>query len=99
MENIIKFGDIEIEKQNLTNTKEPTTNIDINKIIVSSKLSFDKNGFKLFIGYKDAKKFRALCIVPPKMTACRKDFDEIKYVIFDKRWWIIRKIYGNLGKS
>ena len=92
MENIIKFGDIEIEKQNLTNTKEPTTNIDINKIIVSSKLSFDKNGFKLFIGYKDAKKFRALCVVPPKMTACRKDFDEIKYVIFDKRWWIIRKI-------
>ena len=72
--------------------KEPTANIDINKIIVSNKVSFDKNGFKLFIGYKDAKKFRALCIVLPKMTACRKDFDEIKYVFFDKRWWIIRII-------
>ena len=31
-------------------------NIDINKIIVSNKLSFGKKKFKLFIGFKNARK-------------------------------------------
>ena len=31
-------------------------NIDINKIVVSNKVSFGKKDFKYFIGYKDAKK-------------------------------------------
>ena len=31
-------------------------NIDINIIVVSSKVSFCKKGFKYFIGCKDAKK-------------------------------------------
>ena len=31
-------------------------------IIVASKVSSGKNGFKYFIGYKNAKKIRALCI-------------------------------------
>ena len=31
-------------------------NIDINKILVSNKVSFGKKHFKYFIGYKDAKK-------------------------------------------
>ena len=42
-------------------------NIDINKIVVSNKVSFCKKGFKYFIGYKDAKKVRLLCIFLPKM--------------------------------
>ena len=32
------------------------SNIDINKVVVSNKISFGKKGFKYFIGYKDAKK-------------------------------------------
>ena len=31
-------------------------NIDINKIIVSNKVSIGQKDFKYFIGYKDAKK-------------------------------------------
>ena len=55
---IIKFGDIEIEKQNFRQYKIPISikNIDINR---SNKVSFVKNGFKYFIGYEDAK-IRAL---------------------------------------
>ena len=49
---------------------------------VSNKVSFGKKGFKYFIGYKDAKKIRPLCIFFLKMGACRKDFDETKYVSF-----------------
>ena len=54
---IIKFGDIEIEKKKFHQYKSPLSinNIDINKIIVSNKVSFGKNSFKCFIDYKDAK--------------------------------------------
>ena len=56
---LIKIGDIEIEKQKFYQYKRPISikNIDINKIVVSNKVYFGKNGFKYFIGYKDAKKY------------------------------------------
>ena len=56
MEKIIKFGDIEIQKQKYHQHKELISikNIDFNKIVVSNKVSFGKKGFKCFIGYKDA---------------------------------------------
>ena len=54
-------------------------NIDFNKIVVSNKVSFGKKGFKYFIGLKNAKKIRPLCILPPKMSAYRRDFDETIY--------------------
>ena len=83
-EKIIKFGDIEIQKQIFHQHKEPISikNIDINKIVVSNKVSFGKEAFKYFIGYKDAKKVRPLCIFLPKMSACRKDVDETEYKSF-----------------
>ena len=31
-------------------------NIDINKIVVSNKISLGEKGFRYFIGYEDAKK-------------------------------------------
>ena len=57
-------------------------NIDINKIVVSNKFSSDKNVFKYFIGYKDSKKVRPLCILLPKMRAYRRNFDDTKYMSF-----------------
>ena len=54
MEKIIKFGDIEIQKQKFHQHRS-IKNIDINKIVVSSKVSFGKKGFKYLIGYKDDK--------------------------------------------
>ena len=56
--------------------------LDINKLVVSNNTSFGKKGFKYLIGYKDAKKFRPLCTFFPKMSAYRKDFDQIKYISF-----------------
>ena len=57
---IIKFGDIEINKQKFNQHKRPISinSIDINKKIVSNKVSFGKKGFKFFIGYKDSTKRR-----------------------------------------
>ena len=47
-------------------------------------------GFKYSIGYKndyenDDEKLMPLCIMLPKMSAYGRDFDETKYVFFDKR--------------
>ena len=47
---------------------------------MSNKVPFGKRRFKYFIGYKDAKKIKPLCVLLPKMTAYRKDFDETKYI-------------------
>ena len=81
---IIKFGDIENEKQKFHQYKRPTSikNIDINKLVVSNKVCFGRKGFKYFIRDKDAKKVKPLFIFLPKMSACRKDFDEAEYMSF-----------------
>ena len=77
---VIKYGDIEIEKQKFYQHERPISKkyIDINKIVVSNKVSFGKKGFRCFIGYKDAKKMRPLCIFLSKMSVYRRDFDETK---------------------
>ena len=55
---IIKFDDVEIQKQKFHQHKGPISikNVDIDKIVVSYQVSFGKKGFKYFIGYKDVKK-------------------------------------------
>ena len=55
---ITTFGDIEIKKQKFYQHNRPISikNIDINKLVVSNKVSLIKKGFKYFIGYKNAKK-------------------------------------------
>ena len=56
MKKIIKFDDIEIQKQKFQhNGPISIKNVDIDKIVVSNKVSFSKKGFLYFIGYKDAK--------------------------------------------
>ena len=57
-ETVIKFGEIEIEKQKFHQHKRPISmkNIDIDKIVASNKPYFGKKEFKYFTGYKDAKK-------------------------------------------
>ena len=63
---IIKMGDIEVEKKNLQ-TQSP----------------FGIKGLKGLIGQeKDYEKVMCLFIMIPKMSAYRKDFDEIEYVSF-----------------
>ena len=56
---VTTFDDIEIEKQKLHQHKRHISikNIDINKLIIPS-MTFDKTGFKSFIGYK-----QELCIM------------------------------------
>ena len=71
LKNLLDFGKKFISKLNI-----------INKILVSNEVSFGKKGFKYFIGYKDAKKIRPVCIFLIKVRAYRRYFDETKYVSF-----------------
>ena len=71
LKNLLDFGKKFISKLNI-----------INKILVSNEVSFGKKGFKYFIGYKDAKKIRPVCIFLIKVSANRRYFDETKYVSF-----------------
>ena len=57
MENIIKFGDTEIQKQIFHQQKGLIwiKNIDINKIVVSYKVSFDKKYLNILMTTKIIK--------------------------------------------
>ena len=48
---IIKFDDTQIEKYKFQQYKSPflMNNIDVNKIVLSNKISFGRNDFKYFI--------------------------------------------------
>ena len=73
--------------------------MDINKRFVSDKVSFGKKGFKYFIGYKDSKKIRPLCIFVPKISAYRKDFDDTRYISFLVKDNELLKKYNKIWKK
>ena len=56
--------------------------LDINKIVVSNKFPFGKQDFKYFIGYKDIKEIRPLCIFFPEMSIFKRYSDKTKCVHF-----------------
>ena len=51
-------------------------------MVVSNRVSFAKNEFRYFTGYKDAENVRPLCILLTKMSAYRKGFNKTKYMSF-----------------
>ena len=57
-------------------------NADINRILVSNKVLFRKSDFKYFSSYTCDRKVRPLCAMLPKMSACKRDVDETKYLSF-----------------
>ena len=64
----IRFGNIEINKQKFHNHKNPISvyEVNIDRIVIFSRVSFGKTGFKYFIGYKNNKKQVSLCAILPK---------------------------------
>ena len=90
MKKIFTFGDSKTEKQKFHQHEELTSmkNIDINKIKGPNKTPFGKIGFKYFIGYKDAKKIRPLCI-----------FDETKFMSFLKKYDRLLQKYNEIWEK
>ena len=68
-----------LKKVTFIKTKKITKidDIDVNKILVSKKESYDtKNSFKYFIRYSDNDVIRPLCIRLPQMTGYAGKFNE-----------------------
>ena len=80
----MQFGDTKFQKYNFHQQYISIliNNIDINKIVISYKVSFSKKGFKYYAGYNDGKKVRSLCILFPGMNTCKIDFDKAKYMLY-----------------
>ena len=84
IEKIIKFVDIEIQKQNFHQNKKTISikNIDINIIVVSDTVPFSKTGFKYFVGHKDAKNLDIYVYFSPKWVLIEKTLMKLNTHIF-----------------
>ena len=79
---LLIFGDNAIDKCNFHHSKYliDINNMDTDKILISNKVSFGKEGCKYFSGYKDDDKVKPLCQTLPKKIGYAKIFDEAKYI-------------------
>ena len=83
---ILTFGDIEIEKNKFYRRKLPVPlrDVDIEKVLVSNKISFGEKNYKYFIGYlHNNHKVKPLNIMLPKTGAYVKSYDGYVDVFFD----------------
>ena len=83
---ILIFGDIEIEKNKFCHHKTSIflKDVDIEKVLVPNKISFDEKNYKYFIGYLDNdNKVKPLHIMLPKTSAYVKSYDgQTKWMYF-----------------
>ena len=77
---ITTFSDIEIKKRKFYYSKDSVDkkNVVIDKVAISNQASFCKKDFKYFIGFKNDKKVKLLCITLPKRNQYVKSSDETK---------------------
>ena len=81
---MLTFGNIEIEKNKFYHHKNLILlgDADIEKVLVSNKISFGEKNYKYFIGYLyDSDKVKPLHIMLPKTSAYVKSYEgQIKWV-------------------
>ena len=67
---------IRVNKKEIHKCKQPVnldlTNVD--QIVVPDKSKYSHDGFRHFIGYKEGKIDKPLCIILPQITGCIKYF-------------------------
>ena len=81
----IKWVSDDIEKQHTYHCSKYPNNINrvnIEKIVVSNKISYDWKGFKYFIRYADDKNVKQFRILLLKVSRYAKHFDETKCLNF-----------------
>ena len=87
-EKTLKFNDIILNKKKFYNSKKPIDlfSVNINQIVVSDKFKHNKKVFNHFIGYREGKVVKPLCIILPQMSGYIKYFEngsKNKHVFFD----------------
>ena len=83
---ILTFGDIVVEKNKFYRNKTPIflKDVDIEKVLVSNKISVGEKNYKYFIGYLyNDNKFKPLNVILPKTSTYVKGYDgQTKWVYF-----------------
>ena len=76
-EKTLKFDNIRVNKKEFHKSKQPIDLdlINVDQIVVSDKFKHSDGGFKYFIGYKERKIVKPLCIILPQMTGSIKYFE------------------------
>ena len=73
-------------------------NIDINKIVVSNRVSFGKKGFNYFIGYRDAK-IRPYVYFSQKLLHIEGTLMKLDICLFWLKMMIIKlEKYNEIGR-
>ena len=76
---ILTFEDIEIEQNRFYHHKRPVPlrHVDIDKVLVSNRISFGEKNYKYFIGYLyNDNRVTSLHIMLPKTSIYVKSYDE-----------------------
>ena len=76
-EKTLKFDNIRVNKKQFGKSKQPIDLdlINVDQIVVSDKFKHSDDGFKYFIGYKEAEIVKPLCIILPQMSGYIKYFE------------------------
>ena len=76
-EKTLKLDSIRVKKKEFHKSTQPI-NLDlvnVDQMVVSDKFKHSDGGFKYFIGYKERKIVKPLCIILPQMTGSIKYFE------------------------
>ena len=92
-EKTLKFDNIRVNKKQFRKSKQPIDLdlINVDKIVVSDKFKNSDDGFKYFIGYKEAETVKPLCIILPQMSVYIKYFENggkiMSFFVKDDEVW------------
>ena len=76
-EKTLQFNDSILNKKEFNKSKEPVDlfSVNVDQIVASEKIKHNNKVFKDFIGYKEDKIFKPLCIILPQMSGYIKCFE------------------------
>ena len=76
--NTLKFNNIRLNKKEFNKSKEliELDLVTVDQIVVSEKFKHSEEGFKYFIGYKEDKIVKPLCIILLQMSGYIKYFED-----------------------
>ena len=76
-EKTLKFNNITVNKKEFHKSKKPIDlmSVNVDQIVVSDIFNHNNNGFKYFMGYREGKIVKPLCIILPQMSGYIKYFE------------------------
>ena len=111
--NILNFSDIEVSNKEFYEGKKAVklSSVDVNKIVVDTKIKVNNETSKRFIGYMDDTNVIPLCLIPRQMSGWIKYFenggknmsfkieDDAIYLKYNEIWNKIKELLNRIKLS